>query len=90
MAFLVGAMQQFNNVRAPRDFKRRKTLADICEREIKNYRISRAMIEELIDAYRVSIMSNSTKRSFAISAETEVRKNGVDNKNKILFLSSVL
>jgi len=73
MAFVIGLVH--NNVRinrAPRDFKERKLLQDICDREIKNYRLNRDTIQGIIDDYSVTEWANSTQRSYAISPETEV------------------
>ena len=54
-------------------FKARKTLNDIPEAEIRNYRLIRERLREVIDGYEASVFSNSTDRSKALSAETQVR-----------------
>ena len=59
--------------RAPRVFRPRKTLADINQIDIKEYRLPRAAIQRLIDGFGNSRWASDTERSNAISAETQVR-----------------
>ena len=74
MAFMVAHMEINERVnRRPRDYKPRKTLADICERELGNYRFPRGKLTELIALYEASPFPNATARAHAIPAETEVR-----------------
>jgi len=74
MAFIIAHMGGLDRInRRPRDYKARRTLADVCEREINNYRFPREHIRELITQYEASAFANTSTRGHAIPAETEVR-----------------
>ena len=59
-------------IRRRRVFKPRMMLDQVCLREIGNYRLSRAIIEELCQQYGQTDHANQTGRSHSIPAETEV------------------
>ncbi len=67
MAFLIAVIDgRAARIRARRDFKPRRTLEYVCERELKAYRFSRMQIGEFIAGYEATGWPNSTERSHAI------------------------
>ena len=58
--------------REQRIFQRRTTLDGISDAQLRDYRLSRELILNLIRGYEVSEWANHTKRSNALTPETEV------------------
>ena len=72
MAFLAAHLRRRRGVYRPRTFKQRKTLRNVDVIDVNNYRLPRDEIEELVRGFSDSVWANVTRRSHALSAETQV------------------
>ena len=59
-------------VREQRVFKRRKTLTELSDSDVKEFRLTRERLEQLVDGYGDSEYSNHTDRSQSLPPETQV------------------
>ncbi len=58
--------------RRERQFKARVALNNITDYDLRHYRFPRDILEDLINQFSESDFCNTTERSHAISAETQV------------------
>ena len=70
MAFLLARMARRR--REQRVFYHRQRLHQLSEAKLVDYRLPRHLIEEIVEGYGQSEWANSTNRSHALNAETEV------------------
>ena len=59
-------------VRRDRVFYERKRLDMVPDFELRHYRLSRGIIQDLINEYSQSVYANTTERSHAVPPDTQV------------------
>jgi hypothetical protein len=70
--FLLANVVPRRILRAERVFRPRLLLNQVSDLELRHYRLSRAMIGDLIQEFGVSEWANTTNRYHAIQPETQV------------------